>query len=236
MAPYTSKSKINLNKIRSSRKSRLPKLNKINVNSSSHVGDASAANAINVETRKANKRSHQHHVEAKTTPNKNITISLDDYDEAGNFRGLAPKRRKIMIPANRIRSDGGIRKRPKRIVISPDDYDARGNYRGHASKRRKIEIDPKNLLNKMKLFRESVTLRRSSRIMNKNNSNLSSGKGLENDFIPYNSNIVYEYYDDPNELCDRLRLLVASKQAGNSNHDQEINSIVEELRESNYIE
>lgn len=61
------------------------------------------------------------------------------------------------------------------------------------------------------------------------------GEGLEHSFIPYNQNIVYEYYDDPNELCDRLRLLISSKGAGNTNHDQEINSIVEELRERGVV-
>lgn len=63
------------------------------------------------------------------------------------------------------------------------------------------------------------------------------GKSIDFDFIPYNVNnhIVYEYFDDPNELCDRLRLLVSSKMAGNTNHMQEINSIIEELRELDYI-
>lgn len=63
-----------------------------------------------------------------------------------------------------------------------------------------------------------------------------SGAGIESlnfDFIPYNvkNRIIYEYFDDPNELCDRLRLLFSSRMAGNSNHMQEINSIIEELRE-----
>lgn len=43
------------------------------------------------------------------------------------------------------------------------------------------------------------------------------------------------YWDDPNELVDRLRLLYASQAAGHNNHQNEINSIVEELRESNLI-
>lgn len=48
------------------------------------------------------------------------------------------------------------------------------------------------------------------------------------DFIPYNvkNNVIYECFDDPNELCDRLRLLVSSRMAGNTNHTQEINSII----------
>lgn len=65
----------------------------------------------------------------------------------------------------------------------------------------------------------------------------TSGKSLDFNFIPYNRNsqIIYEYFDDPNELCERLRLLVSSRSAGNTNHMQEINSIIEELRELNYI-
>lgn len=51
-----------------------------------------------------------------------------------------------------------------------------------------------------------------------------------------NNPIDYVYWDDPNELVDRLRLLIASQEAGNSNHSNEINRILEELIESNIIE
>lgn len=50
-----------------------------------------------------------------------------------------------------------------------------------------------------------------------------------------NKNIEYTYWNDPNELVNRLRLLIASKNAGNNNHQNEINSIIEELKESNII-
>jgi len=40
----------------------------------------------------------------------------------------------------------------------------------------------------------------------------------------------YVYWDDPNELVDRLQLLAASYQAGNKSHTYEIMSILEELR------
>ncbi|KYM93730.1 hypothetical protein ALC62_15668 [Cyphomyrmex costatus] len=43
--------------------------------------------------------------------------------------------------------------------------------------------------------------------------------------------IDYVHWDDPNELVDRLRLLEASRQAGHNGHDNEILSIIEELRE-----
>lgn len=67
-------------------------------------------------------------------------------------------------------------------------------------------------------------------------SGKKAGKGIESNFIPLSNGIVHEFYDDPNELCDRLRLLIASRSAGNTNHAQEINSIISELRESGYIE
>ncbi|KAG5318527.1 YMD3 protein, partial [Pseudoatta argentina] len=44
--------------------------------------------------------------------------------------------------------------------------------------------------------------------------------------------IDYEHWDDPNELVDRLRLLDASHRAGNNAHDNEMLSIIEELREA----
>lgn len=47
--------------------------------------------------------------------------------------------------------------------------------------------------------------------------------------------INYTYWDDPNELVDRLRLLMASQSAGHTGHDNEIISIIEELREAKLI-
>ena len=45
----------------------------------------------------------------------------------------------------------------------------------------------------------------------------------------------YIYWDDHNELVERLKLLIASQQAGNNNHTNEIVSIIEELREGNLM-
>lgn len=118
---------------------------------------------------------------------------------------------------------------PKRIskskvTISPDDYDDEGKFIGLAPKRRKIEVSE----NKLAQIRKIQRRMKERRIK-------YGGEGIEKKFIPYTENIVYEYYDDPNELVERLMLLVSSKSAGNTNHDQEINSIVEELRERNII-
>lgn len=48
-----------------------------------------------------------------------------------------------------------------------------------------------------------------------------------------NSDTVY--FDDPNEIVDRLRLLIASREAGNNGHTNEILSIIEELKELKII-
>ncbi|CAH0387491.1 unnamed protein product [Bemisia tabaci] len=58
------------------------------------------------------------------------------------------------------------------------------------------------------------------------------GRGL----LPVTDNkIDYVHWDDPNELVDRLALLIASEKAGNGGHIAEIASIEEELREANFI-
>ena len=50
-----------------------------------------------------------------------------------------------------------------------------------------------------------------------------------------NSMLDYVYWDDPNELVDHLRLLIAKRSTGNQSHTNEIHSIIEELREAGYI-
>lgn len=124
------------------------------------------------------------------------------------------------------------------VEVSPEDYDKHGNFRGSDPKRSKRLVPLhrfRKTISKVRKVREKRhnPLRRSHRIAHL--PDIMYGKGIENDFIPYAENIAYEYYDDPNELCERLNLLIASKEAGNTNHDQEINSIIEELRESSII-
>ncbi|KYN22394.1 hypothetical protein ALC57_05206 [Trachymyrmex cornetzi] len=59
-------------------------------------------------------------------------------------------------------------------------------------------------------------------------TNISSARLTDNE-------IDYVHWDDPNELVDRLQLLDASRRAGNNAHDNEILSIIEELREAGLI-
>lgn len=51
-----------------------------------------------------------------------------------------------------------------------------------------------------------------------------------------NNPVDYVFWDDINELVDRLRLLVSSQTAGHTGHINEIQSILEELREAGVIE
>lgn len=157
----------------------------------------------------------------ETNRKRNVDIGPEDF-------GVSPtpkRRRKMFVPSAWIQRGDVKRRRTSSdvVVVSPDDFDDEtGIYNGVSPpKRRKITVPPSQL-------KRAVVSRRRKRIGR-------VGSSLERTFIPYNPNIVYEYYDDPNELCDRLKLLYSSQNAGNSNHSQEINSIVEELHERGII-
>lgn len=109
-------------------------------------------------------------------------------------------------------------------TFSPEDFDDDVKYNLPGVKRRRLSVPVSSVQKSLRKI-----------IARKYKNVVKRGDGLERKFIPYSENIVYEYYDDPNELCDRLRLLVSSKSAGNTNHDQEINSIIEELRERDIV-
>ncbi|XP_077258537.1 uncharacterized protein LOC143895357 [Temnothorax americanus] len=66
-------------------------------------------------------------------------------------------------------------------------------------------------------------------------SGKKAGKGIPRAMTLNDNKIDYVHWDDPNELVDRLRLLEASRLAGHNGHDNEILSIIEELREAGLI-
>lgn len=74
-------------------------------------------------------------------------------------------------------------------------------------------------------------------LINSGRSYSFSGSGIyKDDKLEYNTKpIEYIYWDDVNELVDRLRLLIASKEAGNTSHNNEIASIINELKEIGVI-
>lgn len=60
------------------------------------------------------------------------------------------------------------------------------------------------------------------------------GEGLQKRLLR-RSTPDFRHWDDPNELCDRLRLLIFSKQVGNTRLDSRNISILEELQEAGFI-
>lgn len=68
----------------------------------------------------------------------------------------------------------------------------------------------------------------------RSNENITKGFGLPL-MKKMKKNTDYVYWDDPNELVERLKLLVASRDAGNTGLDGEIISILQELRGAGYI-
>lgn len=111
-------------------------------------------------------------------------------------------------------------------ILSPDDFGEDGKFIGGSEKRRKVVVA-------LSKFNKETIQKIKTREKSKDRS--KKRRGLEFFLIPYSENIVYEYWDDLNELCERLQLLMASKSAGNTNHDQEINSIIEKFKERNII-
>jgi len=61
------------------------------------------------------------------------------------------------------------------------------------------------------------------------------GRGISRTVTLNDNKIDYVHWDDPNVFVDRFRLLEASRQAGHNAHDNEILSIIEELREAGFI-
>lgn len=190
-------------------------------------------------------RSNEHKNEKKFS-----IVSPDDYNYLGNYDGPGIKRSKVELEQQSIENtikqikyrkllnelkstelndreqqnlgENFIQHKEYLKSVSPKDFDNDGSFVGTSERKRDLSRLAAAIFNsnKRSIIRKSRTKR---------------GGELEHDFIPYNQNIVYEYFDDPNELCERLRLLIASKSAGNTNHDQEVNSIIEELRELGII-
>lgn len=101
------------------------------------------------------------------------------------------------------------------------DFHPNGQIKGDKSAKYRLIIKP--------LFSQNNYVQDEGQIM----------KTKSGGFLPklkkYKSNTDYVYWDDPNELIERLKLLIASRNAGNTNHDNEILSIIEELKEADII-
>lgn len=98
------------------------------------------------------------------------------------------------------------------------DFNPNGQIRGDKGIKYREIIRP--------LFSESL---------NNNTSIVTKFGGSLPTLKKYKNNTDLVYWDDPNELVERLKLLIASRDAGNTNHDNEILSIIEELKEADII-
>ena len=109
------------------------------------------------------------------------------------------------------------------------NFNANQQIQGTRSDKYTFTIKP--ILEKV---RHDEKIRESERLQKLGVSKL--GAGFNNINMIYNNKPnEYIYWDNPNELVERLKLLLASTSAGNNSHQNEINSIIEELREANII-
>lgn len=128
------------------------------------------------------------------------------------------------------------RKRTVRPSIPRKRHKAKQSYHSLVDeKKHKGELTKDSLVKRVRNA-ERIPTRRTERISSSQGA-IAYGAGVESDyeFVPYESKIAYRYFDNANELVDRLKLLLSSKAAGNSNHSFEIRSIIEELREADII-
>lgn len=123
----------------------------------------------------------------------------------------------------------------------PDPYNAQdlNNYANiiFDSSLHKRNYDPSEITKGTNLYKYRAIIKP---LLDKSRARSFSGSGYqthdEDKLLQYNQKpIEYIYWDDINELVDRLRLLVASQQAGNSSHNNEILSIISELKEAGII-
>lgn len=169
--------------------------------------------------------------------------------------GVRNERGKLMLGKTRVYDDGNIlsignhtfvktlglkellyKKKPDLDVITDNDLQ---NYKlllidTNAHRR---NFDPSKPINSNKGFKYMNVIRpmfKFSRINTTSQESLAHGKGIQL-LKKVKKNTDYVYWDDPNELVERLKLLFASRDAGNTGLDNEIISIIEELREAGVI-
>lgn len=151
-----------------------------------------------------------------------------DFDKHGN----------ILIDSTPFTGTEGLyellfKAKPKDSVISQDDK-ARYAEILNMTSAHKRNFDPNQQVKGSSSYKYLNFVKKQGTPKNRPNR---SGKGLLSDnSVVYNEKpIEFVYYNDPNELVSRLRVLVSSTVAGNNSHHNEIASIIEELKEAGII-
>lgn len=150
-----------------------------------------------------------------------VTVGNDKYLLTPGLRELLLRKKPNLLLVNK--QDTLIYKNILNTTnVHKRDYDSSNQMKGDKGLKYKQVIKP--------LFYEPCI-----QTQQETNQNQKRGAGLPK-FKTYCENTELVYWDDPNELVERLKLLIASKTAGNTNLDNEIISIIEELAESKIIE
>lgn len=101
--------------------------------------------------------------------------------------------------------------------------------------RKKNEANGEYRNKNLKKFKTFIGPNLSPNVSKKRKSIGGSGLLPTHKIARRNTAFDFIWWNDPNELVDRLRLLIAEQAAGNPSHINEIHSIIEELREAGYI-
>lgn len=155
---------------------------------------------------------------------------VDQKWQFGNKTFTVDNEDNIYIDSTKYQGTPGLfelifRKEPDQNIISTSDYETYVKILNMASVlKRKYNPSGPAQGSRTKKYLSIIAPRLRSK----------SGSGFEKRYNPYAPDLVY--WDDPNEIVERLILLVGEKDAGHSGHDNEIQSIIEELREAGYIE
>lgn len=127
-------------------------------------------------------------------------------------------------------------KKPNLDVVTEDDLQSYKALLIDTNAHRR-NYDPSKPINSNKGFKYRNIIKplfKFSRHKTTSINSLKEGKGVKL-LKTFKKNTDYVYWDDPNELVDRLKLLFASRDAGNTGLDNEIISIIEELYEAGII-
>lgn len=194
-------------------------------------------------------------VESGQSPNKNTSswsLSSEVFEDIPY--GIRRERGKLMLGTARVvisdhhfkiagqiyESTKGLKqlllqKNPDLSLVTPEDMknyklmlmDTNAHRRYFDSKK---PINSNKGQKYLKVIRPLFRLRKDSH---------STDRSVQGEGLPlmkkWKNDVDYVYWDDPNELVERLKLLLASRDAGNTGVGNEIVSIIEELRESGVL-
>ncbi|XP_028176573.1 uncharacterized protein LOC114364575 [Ostrinia furnacalis] len=169
--------------------------------------------------------------------------------------GVRNERGKLMLGKSRVYDDGRTLKIGNRVmentqglkellykkipnldIVSKDDLE---NYKlllidTNAHRRNWDASKPVNSNKGFKYTNVIKPLFKFARNVTSSMESVSQGRGIDI-LKKVKSDTDLVYWDDPNELVERLKLLLASREAGNTGVDNEIYAIIEELSEAGII-